>query len=592
MPILIELGLTLVALGLAFILPGLWARQFGLAEQKFAALARRRRLAVLTVGLAVLALRAALLPVLPVPIPQVDDEFSYLLAADTFAHGRLTNPTPPMWQHFETLHILMQPSYQSKYPPAQGLVLAAGKVIAGQPFLGVWLSVGVMCAAICWMLQGWLPAEWALLGGLLAVLRYGVFSYWANSYWGGAVAATGGALLLGALPRILKSPRTRDALLMGIGLAALANSRPYEGLILSLPVAVVLLVWLWKKRKDGLRPALRRVVLPLFLVLAVAAASTGYYFWRVTGSAFQMPYQVYEKAYDPVPPFVWQSLKRMPSYRHTAMRELVTLYNIPVYERMHNLVGLVETYSNRLLNMWFFYLGPVLTLPLLMAPFLFPGGLRLAELRWETRFLLLTGAVSGVALAVEVYGEPHYAAPITCLILAFVLLGMRRLRTWSRHGKPSGLFLSRAIPVVVLLMFVLRAGASPLHIPLRKGWSWAWYGAEWSETSRSQVASELNRIPGRDLVLVHYHAHPHSIVPYQWPHSWVYNGADIAKQKIIWAWDMGPAANRKLIHYFRGRRVWLIDLGEQSPKLIPYPQVPVRDQRVRGVAASGRATGS
>src|SRR5207245_3229300 len=195
------------------------------AEKALSRLARRRGLAVLSVGLLALVLRAALLPILPIPEPAVHDEFGYLLAADTFAHGRLTNPTHPMWVHFETFSVIQRPTYQGYAPATQGLILAAGQIITGHPFWGVWLSVGVMCSAICWMLQGWLPAGWALLGGFLAVLRFGVLGYWANSYWGGAAGAIGGALVIGALPRITHFLRLRHAIAMGVGLAILANSR-------------------------------------------------------------------------------------------------------------------------------------------------------------------------------------------------------------------------------------------------------------------------------------------------------------------------------------------------------------------------------
>ncbi len=164
----------LAALGVAWRSPPLGDRYARKIESLGARLAERKGLAIATIAAATVLIRLSLLWLLPVPAQKIQDEFSYLLAADTFAHGRLTNPTHPLWRFFDTIHVNQRPTYMSKYPPAQGAAPALGQLL-GHPWIGVVLSAAAMCAATLWMLQGWLPPRWALAGGTLLWLRLGNF---------------------------------------------------------------------------------------------------------------------------------------------------------------------------------------------------------------------------------------------------------------------------------------------------------------------------------------------------------------------------------------------------------------------------------
>jgi hypothetical protein len=541
-----ELGVLLLGFASLWLAPGLLASALQPLWRIGIRIGRRPKLAMAVALASPLLLRLLGSPVAKFRPTIVMDEFGYLLLADTFAAGRPTNPTHPMWISFETMHILQHPTYASIGPVVQGLFLALGQVVAHAPWLGVWLSVVLMCGSFYWALRAWMPPAWSLAGAMLAAVRIGMFSYWMNSYWGGAPGAIGGALVLGALPRVLRSQRITDSLLLATGLVILANSRPYEGFFYCLPVAFLLFGWIFgadnfcrwfglvPKGEIGFRRKLTRVIAPMAIVLVLAGFGMTYYFWRVTGNPLKMPNMAEE--YSITPLFIWQKLRPAPHYDNQTLRYFYTHINIRR-----------PSEHGRFARYWLFYLGPALTPPLAMA--------WIALRDRKLRFFLTLCAFVGVALAIEWWANSHYAAPMTAALYAVILQGLRHLRAYTGRSGANSRWrgLVPLVPAVIIAMIAVRFAMPVFSIVPMPDWPPVWADGGKPSLGRLKLENFLRDQSGRHLVLIKNDKIDDSSVE----DEWVYNRADIDKSQIVWARSLDEEQNRRLMEYFKDRKIWL-----------------------------------
>src|SRR5258706_11348894 len=335
---------------------------FSIAGRACEKLARQTSLAMLTVGVFALVVSATISIFVNFPEPAVHDEYSYVLAGETFARGRLTNPKHPLSEFFETVYVIHDPTYQSKYPPAQGLALAIGIAMVNEPIVGVWISTALACAAMTWMLLAWLPGKWAVAGGFITAL-HPVMLQWGATFWGGAVAMIGGALVLGALRRLWDEPKFGDGIALALGALILANSRPFEGLLLCIAVGAALLIWIIRRRQW------KNVIVPALIILIPGGIWMGYYNWRVTGHALLTPYQRHDQIYGRTPHFVWQSLRPSKTYLSPELTRQYETWEPEHWRKQQTFVGRTKEILRKTFRLLRGFFQPLaLLVPMLMLP--------------------------------------------------------------------------------------------------------------------------------------------------------------------------------------------------------------------------------
>ena len=495
---------------------------------------------------AAIALRLALIPVLPVPFPLVTDEFSHLLLADTLAHGRLANPTPAFWQHFESLHIIQQPHYASNYFPGQALWLAAGQVAFHSPWAGVLAGCACFLLALYWALRGWMPARWALFGVLLAALRFAIASYWINAYHGGFVPAAGGALVLGAYARLHRHASISTGAALGLGLAILAVTRPFEGLAYAAPL-LVMLAWQYRARM----PALLRIAAPTLLLTGAALAGLGVYLKAVTGSPFVTAYHVSQQTYGWPMALAWTAPPHIEN-RHIEMANYYD-YEVGEHEKVADPINFIEYFTMRISEYWRFFLGPVLTIPLIML-----GSV------WRRRKILFAGLAGAfAAILLEGAASPHYLAPAAAVLIAILV-------ECCRHLQAARIRILPLLPAVMVLILALRIGAEQAGLPYTQKLNFqTWCCRVEGNRNKPRIMADLAKTPGNHLVFVKAKTGPNNLF------QWIYNAADIDGSRIVWARDLGDAENAPLAASMAGRRIWMVDPNVEPATLVVYdPATP------------------
>jgi hypothetical protein len=509
-------------------------------------LTSRPTLTAVALVFAFIALRLALIPVLPVPVPLVTDEFSHLLLADTLAHGRLANPTPPFWQHFESLHIIQRPHYASNYFPGQAVFLAAGMVALHSAWAGVLAGSAFFLLALYWALRGWMPSRWALFGVLLAALRFSIASYWINAYHGGFIPAAGGALVFGAYARLRRNASLINGAALGAGLAILATTRPFEGVAFSMPFFAALA---WQYRARFL--PLLKIAVPALALAGLALCGLGVYLQHVTGSPFVTAYQISQKTYGWPVALAWTPPPHIEN-RHLEMANYYA-YEVGEHAKVADPINFIEYFVLHLEEYWRFFFGPVLTIPLIM----------LASL-WRRKKMLFAGAAGGVfAILLEGAASPHYLAPAAAVLIAILV-------ECCRHLQAARIRILPLLPATMLLVLTLRIAAQQAGLPYTQKLNFqTWCCRVEGDQNKPRIIAELAKTPGNHLIFVKPKVDPNNL------YQWIYNGADLTTSRDVWARDLGDSENAQLAASMAGRTVWMVDPNVNPATLARYdPATP------------------
>ena len=447
------------------------------------------------------------------------------------------------------------------------------------------------------MLFVWVPFRWALAVSAMFALCLSPLMYWTNSYWGGSVAASGGALVLLGIGVYRTKQTPLAGAIFAVGALLLFWTRPFEGGLFALSVLMVFGKELWHSLRAN-------VVAVAVSILAIGGAWTCYDNQAVTGNPFRLPYLLHARQYEVTPVFWFLPLQPEPTYSSPRLASQYGMggWEEQVYEGQGTWWQPIEpstiadlrtpTYSNPRLasqygtggweekryegpGAWWQSIGAgaITTLRTLEWPLSYALLLMLlVPVAWRDplyRKMALVAGVCLLGLSVETFHQEHYTAPTWAAVALMIAI-------WAKYAWDLQYRDRRLGVVLVLVALMLPAlSALPSQIAILMGTSQA-FSKDASNIStpsywanrRATLIKRLSALDQRQLVIVRYPSPDWHLIE-----EWVYNGADIDHQQVVFAHDLGIEENRALLRYYPDRRAMLLTFDNVSgqAQIEPYP---------------------
>ncbi|HEV7705846.1 MAG TPA: glycosyltransferase family 39 protein [Gemmatimonadaceae bacterium] len=478
-------------------------------------------------------------------VATVHDEAAYLLQARIYASGHWVAPGLPLPQFFEQYHVFVTPILTPKYPPGHALLLAPG-IWLGLPGLVPVLLVG-LCGALTFALARRLANPWVgFFTWLFWLTSIGILDFLPTYL---SETTTSALWMLGwfALVRWLEDDRPKwlNLLAFAIGLGFL--TRPVTMVVFALPVAVVVLVRI-ARRKEW-----RELVQPFgvgFVFLGI------WCLWcqRTTGSPLRAPYGLYSRYYFP-DDVMGFGLTGLQPLRH--LNPDMALFNeyVQLLHKDYTLANLPSQLWQRLVaiaaNMW---ATRALFLPLAVL-----GLITTSRAVWL--------AVGTAALLVSAYLCVGHGATWTVYYVEFVpVLAFASVLGWWRltsviANKPLAWPLANIPETTPNTVFAMIVGGLLLMPYTTRAAPYIAGKKDERRAYQSDFRSMLRLIPDEHSMVFIRYSHTHS--PHQ---SLVTNAPDLAKARVWTVYDLG-ADNVRLMRLDPTRKPYLFD--EDQRILVP-----------------------